>query len=108
MEQVLGAFQAQLEHMVARMVSDLQVVEKGNRDYHPTPLSSMLVDGCLESGKDVTAGGALYNSSGVQGVGVADVADSLAALDLALMCAKYAEELHAFKPIIEPFSKEKD
>ena len=80
-EQVLGAFQTQVEYMAARMVSDLQVVEKGNRDYHPTPLSSMLVDGCLESGKDVTEGGALYNSSGIQGVGVADVADSLAALD---------------------------
>jgi len=80
-EQVAGAFRTQVESMVTRMVSDLQVVEKGNRDYHPTPLSSMLVDGCLESGKDVTAGGALYNSSGIQGVGVADVADSLAALD---------------------------
>ena len=80
-EQVLSAFQIQVEFMVSRMVSDLQVVEKGNRDHHPTPLSSMLVDGCLESGKDVTSGGALYNSSGVQGVGVADVADSLAALD---------------------------
>jgi formate C-acetyltransferase len=67
--------------MVARMIDDLQVIEKGNRDYHPTPLSSMLVDGCLESGQDVTAGGAFYNSSGIQGVGVADVADSLAALD---------------------------
>ncbi len=41
----------------------------------------MLVDGCIESGKDSTAGGALYNSSGIQGVGVADTADSLAALD---------------------------
>ena len=41
----------------------------------------MLVDGCIESGKDLTAGGALYNSSGIQGIGVADVADSLAALD---------------------------
>jgi len=80
-EQVLDAFQTQVEYMVARMVSDLQVIEKGNRDYHPTPLSSMLVDGCLESGKDVTDGGALYNSSGIQGVGIADVADSLAALD---------------------------
>ncbi len=80
-EQVVSAFQAQVEYMVARMISDLQVVEKGNRDHHPTPLSSMLVDGCLESGKDVTEGGALYNSSGIQGVGVADVADSLAALD---------------------------
>ncbi|MGB2798716.1 MAG: pyruvate formate lyase family protein [Dehalococcoidia bacterium] len=80
-EQVIEAFQTQVEYMVARMIGDLQVIEKGNRDYHPTPLSSMLVDGCLESGRDVTAGGALYNSSGIQGVGVADVADSLAALD---------------------------
>jgi pyruvate-formate lyase len=56
-------------------------VERGNRDYHPTPFSSMLVDGCVESGRDLTAGGALFNSSGIQGVGVADAADSLAALE---------------------------
>jgi pyruvate formate-lyase/glycerol dehydratase family glycyl radical enzyme len=80
-DQVIEAFRVQAEHMVGRMINDLQVIEKGNRDYHPTPFSSMLVDGCLESGRDVTAGGALYNSSGIQGVGVADVADSLAALD---------------------------
>jgi len=78
---VIEAFRGQVEYMVARMIGDLQVIEKGNKDYHPTPLSSMLVEGCLESGRDVTAGGALYNSSGIQGVGVADVADSLAALD---------------------------
>ncbi|MBM4444211.1 MAG: formate acetyltransferase [Chloroflexi bacterium] len=80
-EEVMDAFRRHVEHMADRMVADLQVIEKGNRDYHPTPLSSMLVDGCPETGRDVTAGGARYNSSGVQGVGVADVADSLAALD---------------------------
>jgi len=80
-DQVIEAFRAQVEHMVARMIGDLQVIEKGNSDYHPTPFSSLLVDGCLESGQDVTGGGALYNSSGIQGVGVADMADSLAALD---------------------------
>jgi formate C-acetyltransferase len=80
-DQVVEAFRMQVEYMVARMIDDLQVIERGNCDYHPTPLSSMLVDGCLESGRDITAGGALYNSSGIQGVGVADVADSLAALD---------------------------
>jgi formate C-acetyltransferase len=80
-DQVIEAFRAQVDFMVTRMIGDLQMMEKGNRDYHPTPFSSMLVDGCIESGKDVTAGGARYNSSGVQGVGVADVADSLAALD---------------------------
>jgi len=79
--QVIDAFRAQVDYMVARLIEDMQVMEMGNRNYHPTPLSSMLVDGCLDSGKDLTAGGALYNSSGVQGVGIADIADSLAALD---------------------------
>lgn len=80
-EEVIEAFTEQVKYMVARMEGDIDIIDKGNRDYHPTPLSSMLVDGCIESGKDVTAGGAIYNGSGVQGVGIANVADSLAALD---------------------------
>jgi pyruvate-formate lyase len=58
----------------------------------------MLVEGCIESGQDVTAGGALFNSSGVQGVGVADVADSLAALEEVVFRQKkykMEEVLHA-------------
>ena len=80
-DDVIQAFTQQVNFIAGRLVTDIQVLEKGNRDYHPTPFSSMLVDGCIESGRDVTSGGALYNSSGIQGVGVADVADSLAALD---------------------------
>ncbi len=80
-EDLILAFRAQVSRMVDRFITDIQVIERGNRDYHPTPFSSMLVDGCIESGMDTTAGGALYNSSGIQGVGVADTADSLAALD---------------------------
>lgn len=81
MDDVLDALREQLDLMVDRMIDDFHMVEKANIDYHPTPLSSMLVEGCLESGRDLTEGGAVYNSSGIQGVGVADVADSLAALD---------------------------
>ena len=81
MEEVIEAFRAQVYFMTERMIMDLQVIERGNRDFHPTPLSSMLVEGCLETGRDVTQGGAVYNSSGVQGVGVADTADALAAID---------------------------
>ena len=79
-DDVIQAFRQQVEFGVSRMIADLQAIEQGNRQYHPTPFSSMLVDGCLASGRDVTAGGALYNSSGIQGVGVGDTADSLAAL----------------------------
>jgi len=81
MDDVIEAFRSQLNFTVDRMIDDFHMVEKGNIDYHPTPFSSMLVDGCLESGQDLTEGGAVYNSSGIQGVGVADLADSLAALD---------------------------
>jgi formate C-acetyltransferase len=81
LDQVIDAFRHQVDFMVERMIADFRVVENGNRNYNPTPFSSMLVDGCLESGLDLTAGGARYNSSGIQGVGVADVADSLAALE---------------------------
>lgn len=87
-EQVIESFRAQVDFMVARMIADLKVMEQGNRDYHPTPFSSLLVDGCLEAGRDVTAGGAQYNSSGVQGVGIADVADSLAALQVVVFTQK--------------------
>jgi len=81
LDDVLDAFRLQVDFMVARLINDLKAIETGNRRYHPTPLSSMLVEGCLESGLDVTQGGALYNGSGIQGVGVADAADSLAAIE---------------------------
>lgn len=81
MGQLIKGFRKQVNYMVGKMIRDFHTIERGNRDYHPTPFSSALVDGCLEKGRDLTAGGALFNSSGIQGVGVADVADSLAAID---------------------------
>ncbi len=81
MDALIAAYREQVKFMVDRMVGDFRVVEAGNRDFNPTPLSSMLVEGCLESGLDLTEGGARFNSSGIQGVGIADVADSLCALD---------------------------
>lgn len=74
-------FRQQLDHLVDELVADLQAIERAHAEHHPTPLTSMLLRGCVESGRDSTAGGTTYNSSGVQGVGVADVADSLAALE---------------------------
>ena len=75
------AYELQLTHLVELLMVDLQAVERANARWHPTPLTSALVAGCQESGRDATAGGARYNGSGVQGIGVADVADSFAAID---------------------------
>ena len=49
--------------------------------YHtPHPILSISMDGCMESGKDCTAGGAKYNSYGGTATGLATVADSLTAI----------------------------
>jgi pyruvate formate-lyase/glycerol dehydratase family glycyl radical enzyme/glycyl-radical enzyme activating protein len=71
----------QLEHLVDQLVADLKPIERANALHHPTPLTSALLHGCLESGTDASSGGVTYNGSGVQGVGIADVGDSLAAID---------------------------
>ncbi|MBI4832044.1 MAG: formate C-acetyltransferase/glycerol dehydratase family glycyl radical enzyme [Candidatus Lindowbacteria bacterium] len=80
-EEVTEALREQIAALVRNAVAGNNAIELAHMDIYPTPLLSALVDGCMESGRDVTAGGALYNCTGMQGVGVADVADSLAAID---------------------------
>lgn len=46
----------------------------------PTPFISAAIEGCIESGRDVTIGGAMYNSSGAACIGLADITDSLMAI----------------------------
>ncbi|MFC1884775.1 pyruvate formate lyase family protein [Thermodesulfobacteriota bacterium] len=101
---VIGAFKIQVGTMVSRLVDDLHIIEKGNRDFHPTPFSSMLVQGCLESGEDLTRGGALYNSSGIQGVGVADTADSLSAIDHVIFKKKKYSMAQLLKAMRDDFN----
>ena len=81
MEDLLDAFRTQATYVIEQMVIGLNALGIAHRELYPSPLLSCLTEGCLETGNDVTAGGAVYNFTGVQGVGVADVADSLAAID---------------------------
>ena len=85
---VKDAFEAQLKFRIDKLVQDLKAVETANKNYHPTPLSSSLIHGCIESGKCSTNGGAKYNYSGVQAVGVTDTGDSLYAIEKAVFIDK--------------------
>lgn len=88
MGEVKDAYLAQLGHMVERLILDLQAIERANAKFHPTPLTSGLIEGCLEKGVCSTEGGAVYNFSGIQCVGVAEVGDSLAAINRAVFIEK--------------------
>lgn len=48
--------------------------------FYPTPFLSTLMEGCIEKGMDVTAGGTIYNNSAVNLCGLPNVVDSLAAI----------------------------
>jgi formate C-acetyltransferase len=74
------AFKKQLDAVVDLVVEAETLYEKAHQQLHPVPLLSTLVEGPVEKGCDLTDGGAVYNSSGVWVLGLADVTDSLAAL----------------------------
>ena len=76
-EEFLGAYEKQVDYFVDMMVSALNGIELLHARYGQHIVSSMLLKGCLERGKDCTSGGAKYDYVGVQGVGIADVGDSL-------------------------------
>lgn len=80
-EELIELFRAQLDLAVGRLLVDLRLIEEANTRWHPTPLTSMLIDGCIAAARDATAGGARYNGSGIQAVGVVEVGDSLAAVE---------------------------
>jgi len=81
MDDVKHAFTAQLKFQIQKLINDLQAIERANMKYHPTPFTSMLHEGCIDSGTCTTAGGAVYNFSGIQAVAPVAAGDALYAID---------------------------
>ncbi|MGC8827142.1 MAG: pyruvate formate lyase family protein, partial [Anaerolineae bacterium] len=79
-EQFFEAFKAQLKTIMELLIAANNIADTGRARFEPTPYLSAIVDGCLESGKDITAGGARFNFITVEGVALATTADSLAAV----------------------------
>jgi formate C-acetyltransferase len=84
MDDVIAAFRKQVEFYVRHMVISINAIEKIHGEMLQLPYSSITMPDCLEKGRDITHGGARYMFTGPQGVGLADVVDSLAAMDLLL------------------------
>ena len=75
------AFRAQLQWMVDQ-TTDLNNFFGGvHQDVYPTPILSSLFEGPMDKGMDLIEGGAAINSSAATIIGLADVADSLSALE---------------------------
>jgi formate C-acetyltransferase len=74
------AYTAQVEFLARRMVYHCNRGELMQRERGPLPCWSVLTDACIERGRDITNGGALYNYHSICLLGTANTADSLMAL----------------------------
>jgi formate C-acetyltransferase len=75
-----AAFRQQLHYFVDVKIQGNQVIEQHYAHQMPVPFLSVVVDDCIANGRDYNAGGARYNTSYIQGVGIGTLADSLAAI----------------------------
>ncbi len=71
------AFTKQFAFLIDQSIEYNNMLAEAHQYLRPTPLLSAFIEGCLEKGKDVTKGGARYNSSGTAIIGLADVTDSM-------------------------------
>ncbi len=77
-DEFLKILKGNISKYIVKMVEGSNIVDKAHGDFAPpTSLLSTFIDGCLEKGIDVSNGGAKYNFSGVQGIGIANLSDSL-------------------------------
>jgi len=79
-EQIVQAYQTQLKHFIDIKIAGNNVIERLYANELPAPFMSVIMDDCIERGRDYHDGGARYNPTYIQGVGLGTLVDSLAAI----------------------------
>lgn len=79
-DEFFTAFTEQFRFIIDQSILYNEMLAEAHQVLRPTPLLSSLIDGCIRTGRDVTIGGAKYNSSGAALIGLADVTDSMMAV----------------------------
>ena len=79
-EALFEAFSQQVRHFVDIKIRGNQLIEQLYATHLPVPFLSLLIDDCIANGMDYHSGGARYNTSYIQGVGLGSITDSLSAI----------------------------
>ncbi len=79
-EEFYQAYKTQMDYAIKLLVNADNAIDMAHAERCPLPFLSSMVDDCMKSGKTVQEGGAVYNFTGPQGFGVANMADSLYAV----------------------------
>jgi formate C-acetyltransferase len=79
-DDVFAAFEQQLEHFVDIKIAGNQFIERMYAENAPAVFLSVLIDDCIEKGRDYNDGGPRYNTNYIQCVGIGTITDSLSAI----------------------------
>jgi formate C-acetyltransferase len=78
--EVVAALDRQLDHAIRLLVTGVNILDELHGQLAPNPFVSLFVDDCLAQGLAYEQGGAIYNYTGPNSVGLANVADALMAI----------------------------
>ena len=79
-EEFYDAYKKQMDYNISLLVNADNAIDVAHATRCPLPYLSCMVDDCIQRGKTVQEGGAVYNFTGPQGFGIANMADSLYAI----------------------------
>ena len=79
-EDLIEAFKLQVNYFADIKIRGNNVIEKTFAGWLPVPFLSLLVEDCISNGKDYNSGGARYNTSYIQGVGLGSITDMLTSI----------------------------
>ncbi|MFH1893165.1 MAG: trans-4-hydroxy-L-proline dehydratase [Candidatus Zixiibacteriota bacterium] len=99
-DKLYAAFETQLRHFVDIKIKGNLVIERLWAKYLPAPFLSILIDDCIKTGRDYNDGGARYNTSYIQGVGIGTITDSLTAIK----CHVFDKKTFTFDELISALS----
>ncbi|MGL5595253.1 MAG: trans-4-hydroxy-L-proline dehydratase [Cetobacterium sp.] len=79
-DELFEAYKKQIKYFMDIKIEGSNIIETIYAKYMPVPFLSIITNDCISRGKDYNAGGARYNTTYVQGVGIGTITDSLAAI----------------------------
>jgi formate C-acetyltransferase len=109
-EELYAAFEKQLHHFIDIKIKGNNIIERIYAHYMPVPFLSLLIDDCIKTGKDYHDGGARYNTTYIQGVGLGTLTDALTAIKYHVFDTKkftMSKLLDVLKHNLEGFEQER-
>lgn len=107
-EAFYDAYKQQMQYQIELLVNADNAIDVAHAERCPLPYLSSMVADCIHRGKSVQEGGAIYNFTGPQGFGIANMADALWAVN-ELVFKQHKYTLADFKAALQDnYGKETD